>query len=67
MSKIEVTRTYYSVAEVAQHFNVTRQHVLTLITRGELPAIRMGKRIFRVPVSAVRAFAESRKVQVQDA
>ncbi len=67
MSKIEVTRTYWSVVEVARHFGVTRQHVLTLITRGELPAIRMGTRIFRVPVSAVQAFAESRKVQVSDA
>lgn len=66
MSKVEVTRTYWSVSEVAAHFGVTRQHVQTLIARGELPAIRMGRRIFRVPVSAVRAFAESRKV-VSDA
>lgn len=48
---------YYTPAEVAKHFRVTRQAVYNWINEGKLPAVKLGQAI-RIPSSALRAFVQ---------
>lgn len=48
---------FRTLAEVADRFRVDTRTVRRLIDSGELPAVRVGDRSFRVPSVAVDAFA----------
>jgi excisionase family DNA binding protein len=48
----------YTVAEIAQLFSVSQRVVRTLIRKGELPALRIG-RSYRIPRKAADAYLAS--------
>ena len=48
--------SYVSVAELAEYWDVTRQLVYKHIQSGQLPAIQLGPRCFRVPTKDAVAF-----------
>ncbi len=48
---------YFTPAEVAQRFRVTRQAVYNWINEGKLPAVRLGQAI-RIPSSALQSFVQ---------
>ncbi len=48
---------YFTPAEVAQRFRVTRQAVYNWISEGKLPAVRLGQAI-RIPSSALKTFVQ---------
>jgi excisionase family DNA binding protein len=50
----DTERLGYSPAEFAAAFGCTRQHVMNLIARGELPSIKLG-RLRRIPAPVVDA------------
>ncbi len=58
---IEVVTKMHSVEETAKLFGVSKQTMYRIINRGELPAVKVGKRIV-VPDSAIAAFIESNRV-----
>lgn len=47
----------YTVKEISDHFQVSRQAVYDWIKDGKLRAIRLGERV-RIPDSALRAFIQ---------
>jgi len=51
-SDAPVERVAFSTTEVAAKFGVTRQHIQNLVARGDLPAVRLGRRIL-IPRSVV--------------
>lgn len=53
-------RRWYSIKEAAEHLGVSHDTVSRLIERGELPAIRVSKRIVRIPVPAFDSYASGR-------
>ncbi len=52
---------WYSIKEAAEQLGVSHDTVSRLIERGELPAIRVSKRIVRIPVPAFEFYASGRK------
>lgn len=48
---------FYTVAEVAAAWRISKMTVYRLVNSGELTAVRIG-RSFRVPMSAVEAYLE---------
>lgn len=48
--------SYITVKDVAAHFRVSKNTVCRLIERGQLPAIRLGPKLLRVPSDALEAF-----------
>jgi excisionase family DNA binding protein len=48
-------RKFYSTAQIAEIFGVSRQHINRLVNRGDLPAVWVGGTI-RVPEDALTAF-----------
>jgi excisionase family DNA binding protein len=52
------TASYVTVAELAEYWDVTRQLVYKHIRSGQLPAIRLGPRCFRIPTKEVLAFEQ---------
>ena len=48
---------YFTPAEVAQRFRVTRQAVYNWISEGKLPAVKLGQAI-RIPSSALKTFVQ---------
>lgn len=46
----------YTVAEVSQYLQLSRQQIYRLIDSGELRAYRMGRGSFRIPESALDEF-----------
>jgi excisionase family DNA binding protein len=53
-------RRWYSITEAAELLGVSHDTVSRLIDRGELPAIRVSKRIVRIPVPAFDFYASGR-------
>lgn len=49
-------RRYLTPAEVAEHLRVSSDTVLRLIERGDLPALRVSERIYRIPVPALARY-----------
>ena len=52
---------WYSIKEAAERLGVSHDTVSRLVERGELPAIRVSKRIVRIPVPAFDFYASGRK------
>ncbi|MBA3877080.1 MAG: hypothetical protein C0498_09125 [Anaerolinea sp.] len=53
---------WYSIKEAAERLGVSHDTVSRLVERGELPAIRVSKRIVRIPVPAFEVYASGRKI-----
>jgi excisionase family DNA binding protein len=51
---------WYSIKEAAERLGVSHDTVSRLVERGELPAIRVSKRIVRIPVPAFDFYASGR-------
>ena len=51
---------WYSIKEAAERLGVSHDTVSRLVERGELPAIRVSRRIVRIPVPAFDFYASSR-------
>lgn len=51
---------WYSIKEAADRLGVSHDTVSRLVERGELPAIRVSKRIVRIPVPAFDFYASGR-------
>lgn len=50
-------RRWYSITEAAELLGVSHDTVSRLIDRGELPAIRVSKRLVRIPIPAFDVYA----------
>jgi excisionase family DNA binding protein len=55
-----VEQRWYSIKEAAERLGVSHDTVSRLVDRGELPAIRVSKRIVRIPVPAFEVYASGR-------
>lgn len=55
-----MTQRWYSIKEAAERLGVSHDTVSRLVERGELPAIRVSKRIVRIPVPAFDFYASGR-------
>ena len=56
-------RTWLTIPEVAEELRIPRTRAYELITRGELPAVRIGERSIRVNRNELERFLlESRRV-----
>ena len=53
-------RRWYSITEAAELLGVSHDTVSRLIDRGELPAIRVSKRLVRIPIPAFDVYAGGR-------
>lgn len=53
-------KRWYSIKEAAERLGVSHDTVSRLVERGELPAIRVSKRIVRIPVPAFDFYASGR-------
>lgn len=51
---------WYSIKEAAERLGVSHDTVSRLVERGELPAIRVSRRIVRIPVPAFDFYASGR-------
>jgi len=51
------SKDYLTLAEIAAQWRCTEQHISSLIRRGALPAIRVGRRVI-VRQQSVRRFEE---------
>jgi excisionase family DNA binding protein len=51
-------RRYLTTGEVAQELRVSPDTVLRLIKRGELAALRISERIYRIPVPALARYLQ---------
>ena len=47
---------YFSIREAAARLNVSHDTVSRLIVRGELPAIRVSERLYRIPTPALERY-----------
>jgi excisionase family DNA binding protein len=52
---------YLTVEQIAKQLQVNKRTVLTWITSGELPAVVIGKRGYRVSRTDLHEFLEARK------
>lgn len=52
--RLEGDRLVWSVDETAHRLGISRAHAYELIARGDLPSLRLGRRIV-VPVRAIEA------------
>lgn len=48
--------SYLTVGSLAQYLHVSRRQILKHIHDGTLPAVRLGPRLYRIPVSAAADF-----------
>lgn len=55
-----MSQRWYSIREAAERLGVSHDTVSRLVDRGELPAIRVSKRLVRIPVPAFDVYASSR-------
>lgn len=53
-------KRWYSIKEAAERLGVSHDTVSRLVERGELPAIRVSKRIVRIPIPAFDFYASGR-------
>ncbi len=51
-------KRYLTTAEVAAQLRVSTDTVLRIIERGDLPALRISDRLFRIPVPALARFEQ---------
>lgn len=51
---------WYSIKEAAERLGVSHDTASRLVERGDLPAIRVSKRIVRIPVPAFDFYASGR-------
>lgn len=54
---------FLTVGEVARRLRVTNMTIYTAIHEGRLEAVRVGRRTFRIPVEAYRAYTSTAKPQ----
>ena len=47
---------YWSIKEVAEYLEVSPRTVQRWVAKGQLPAVKIGRRLVRIPRQAVRAF-----------
>ncbi len=59
---MDTTRVTYTVTEAAGVLGISRALAYELVARGELPSIRLGRRIV-VPAAALRSLLEDRWVR----
>ena len=52
---------FLTVGEVAKRLRVTPMTIYTAIHEGRLDAVRIGRRTFRIPVDAYRAYVSTEK------
>jgi excisionase family DNA binding protein len=52
---------WYSIKEAADRLGVSHDTVSRLVERGELPAIRISRRIVRIPIPAFEFYARGRQ------
>lgn len=55
-----MAQRWYSIKEAADRLGVSHDTVSRLVERGDLPAIRVSKRIVRIPVPAFDFYASGR-------
>jgi excisionase family DNA binding protein len=55
-----MAQRWYSIKEAAERLGVSHDTVSRLVERGELPAIRVSKRIVRIPIPAFEFYASGR-------
>ena len=55
-----MAQRWYSIKEAADRLGVSHDTVSRLVERGELPAIRVSKRIVRIPIPAFEFYASGR-------
>jgi excisionase family DNA binding protein len=55
-----VAARWYSIKEAAERLGVSHDTVSRLVERGDLPAIRVSKRIVRIPIPAFEFYASGR-------
>ena len=53
-------RRFYTPAEAAAILNVSSTTVMNRIHAGELPAVRVSERIYRIPIPAFERFVSGR-------
>ena len=58
--QVNETKEVLSVSETAVFLGVGRDRVRALVTAGELPAVKLGPRSTRIPVSALREWLARR-------
>ena len=56
-----MSERWYSIKEAAERLGVSHDTVSRLVERGELPAIRVSKRIVRIPIPAFEYYASGRQ------
>jgi len=47
---------YYTIKEAAERLRVSHDTISRLITSGELPAIRVSQRLYRIPAPALERY-----------
>lgn len=52
---------FLTVGEVARRLRVTNMTIYTAIHEGRLEAVRVGRRTFRIPLEAYRAYTSTTK------
>lgn len=60
-----MSQRWYTIKEAADRLGVSHDTVSRLVERGELPAIRVSKRIVRIPVPAFDVYASGRKPTIR--
>lgn len=58
--KTESKKLAYSVPEMAGLLGISRTVAYELITKGEIPSVRLGKRKILVPVSRLREWLDKK-------
>ena len=54
---------YLRLGALARYWGISRSRVLVRIKTGALPAVRLGPRLWRVPVEAARAYERRMRVR----
>lgn len=54
---------YYSVTEVAKILGIGRSKAYELVASGEIPSIRFGERLLRVPLDGLNKWLKEQEVK----
>ena len=54
---------YYSVTEVAKILGIGRSKAYELVASGEIPSIRFGERLLRVPLDGLNEWLKEQEVK----
>jgi len=60
-------RPVLSVQELAQRWRVDVKTIYQAIELGQIPVIRVGKRVIRIPTAAIERMEQGRAVPVKEA